>query len=75
MVTWGLIGRNELALISLHGYTPAGVGARLDFFSLLGYFSVAIFGKHGIFLAERQELTRGAGVQHCPYTMSLDGTL
>ena len=33
MVTWGLIGRNELALISLHGYTPAGVGARLDFFA------------------------------------------
>ena len=74
MVMWGLIGRNELALISLHGYTTAGVGARLDF-SLLGYFSVAIFGKHGIFLAERQELTRGAGVQHCPCTMSLDGTL
>ena len=31
MVMWGLIERNELALISFHGYTPAGVGACVDF--------------------------------------------
>ena len=30
MVIWGLLERNELTLMSIHGYTTAGVGACLD---------------------------------------------